>query len=359
MRILHLETGKNLYGGALQVLYLMKGLKSKRCINFLVCTRGSSIGKVASEDSESVYQLPMRGDFDLLFPLRLLRIIYKVRPDIVHVHSRRGADVWGGVASLLNKAKTVITRRVDNPELYWVAKVKYGLYDKVITISEGIREVLYSEGIKGNKIACVPSGVDSDRYTNECDKAWFYKELGYTPEEKVVGVIAQFIPRKGHHSIIEAIPTIHSHLPSVRFLFLGKGPLKNEMYQLCKKKNIIDYVQFAGFRNDLERILPCLDLVLHAATMEGLGVSLLQAAASGVPIVATRVGGIPEIVRDGVNGHLFDPNNTTDMVDATLSLLQDESRAKHFGEAGRQIVQSHFSVEAMVKGNLEVYKSIL
>jgi len=341
------------------VLYLMKGLNKEGCINSLVCTQGSSIGKAASELTESVYELPMRGDFDVFFAFRLFQIIRTVRPDIVHVHSRRGADLWGGVVSRFAKTRVVITRRVDNPEWAWLAQGKYRLYDKVITISEGIRQVLLSEDIPSKNIVCVPSGINTTRYTIGCEKAWFCQELGYLPEDRVIGVIAQFIPRKGHRSIIEAAPRILSHFPGVRFLFLGQGPLKNELQQLCEKNNMTDYIHFAGFRNDLEQILPCLDLVLHPAIMEGLGVSLLQAAASGIPIVATHVGGIPEIVKEGVNGCLFEPGNIGEMVEAVLSLLQDEVKAWKFGEAGRKIVESNFSIEEMVNGNLRVYNEIL
>ena len=118
-------------------------------------------------------------------------------------------------------------------------------------------------------------------------------------------------------------------------------------------------MHFAGYRTDLERILPCLDLVVHPATMEGLGVSLLQAAAAGVPIVATRVGGIPEIVHDGVNGYLVEVGNTQAMIEAVLRLLRNPFEAKRLGRAGRDLVRSHFSLEAMVAGNLRVYRRML
>ena len=358
MHILHVETGQHLYGGALQVLHLVKGLKKQGCRSTLVCAKGSKIGEAAAGFSP-IHEVPMVGELDPWFVLRLRRIIRTEHPDIVHVHSRRGADFWGIIAARLAKTKVILTRRVDNPELPWVAQMKYRLCDGVITISEGIRQVLLFEGVPAYKIDCVPSGVDSGKYNQPCETQWFCSEFGLKPDEKVIGVIGQLISRKGHRYLIEAAPTILKHYSETHFLFFGQGPLRHDLQQLSKSLHMADKVHFAGFRTDLERILSCLDLVVHPATMEGLGVSLLQAAAAGVPIVASRVGGIPEIVHDGVNGYLVDVAKTQAIVDAVLTLLHNPLKAKRLGRAGQELVRSHFSLEAMVAGNLRVYHDIL
>lgn len=358
MHILHVETGRYLYGGPLQVLYLMGGLKAQGHNSTLVCAKGSEIA-TAADASAIVYEVPMAGELDPGFAFRLTRIIRAEQPDIVHVHSRRGADLWGALAARITRTKVVLTRRVDNLEPFWLARAKYRLYNRVITISNAIREVLMSEGVPAKKIVCVLSAVDGQPYAHECAKEWFCREFGLDPTNKVIGVIAQFIPRKGHRYVIEAAPQVLSSYPDARFLFFGQGPLQVKLQQLCKKHNIASQVYFVGFRNNLECILPCLDLVVHPASMEGLGVSLLQAAAAGVPIVAGRVGGIPEIVHDGVNGYLVDAGNSEALIRPVLSLLEDPLKSKRFGEAGRDLVRSHFSIGAMVAGNISVYSQVL
>lgn len=358
MHILHVETGRHLYGGALQVLHLMEGLKGQGCKNTLACIRGSEIAGAASACAV-IYELPMAGELDPGFVFRLTRIIHTEQPDIMHVHSRRGADLWGALAARATKTKAVLTRRVDNPEPSWVARAKYRLYDRVITISNGIRKVLMSEGVPAKKIVCVPSAVDGRPYEQQCAKEWFCREFGLDPGNKMIGVIAQFIPRKGHHYLIDAAPEILSGYSDTQFLFFGQGPLQSRLQQLCRKNNIADKVHFLGFRKNLERILPCLDVVVHPATMEGLGVSLLQAAAAGVPIVASRVGGIPEVVHHGVNGYLVEAGSVKGIVHGVRDFLQDPVKAKRFGQAGREIVRSRFSIGAMVSGNLRVYRELL
>jgi glycosyltransferase involved in cell wall biosynthesis len=358
VKVLHVETGRNLYGGALQVVHLINGLKNRGVSNILVCTAGSPMEQGA-RGADRVYPLPMAGDLDIRFIWRLRRIIKRERPDILHLHSRRGADTLGGVAAKLSRAKSVLSRRVDNPEHPLVARLKYALYDRVITISEGIGEVLIKEGVPGGKIDCVHSAVDAGLYTGKCDGEWFRKEFGMPSRFRTVGMVAQFIERKGHRYLLSAVPDVLNSMPQVKFVFFGKGPLEEKLRGLCRSLNIDDSVRFAGFREDLERVLPCLDVLVHPAEMEGLGVSLLQAAASGVPVVATRVGGIPEIVRDGVNGLLIPPRNPEAISEAVIKLLGDPERARAMGAEGRRIVREEFSIEAMVEGNLKVYEKLL
>ncbi|MGW8185743.1 MAG: glycosyltransferase family 4 protein [Desulfobacterales bacterium] len=358
MHILHIETGRHLYGGALQVLFLLRGLAGAGCRNSLACPSGSAIASAAGTCSQ-LYEVPVRGELDAAFMLRLRDIIAVGRPDLVHVHSRRGADLWGGLAAWSRGVPSLITRRVDNPENPLVARLKYRLYDRIITISEAIRQVLLSEGVAAEKIICVPSAVDHRRYATPCDRNWFLREFGLQATDRTIGMIAQFIPRKGHRFLIEAAPDIIGRCPAARFLFFGKGSLLEEVRNMCDRNRIGDRMVFAGFRTDLERVLPCLDLVVHPARMEGLGVSLLQAAAAGIPVVATRVGGIPEIVQDNVNGYLIDVGDRRAIMRRIIELLADPEKAQRFGSTGRMIVRSRFSIDAMVKGNLAVYRQML
>lgn len=356
--ILHIETGRHLYGGALQVRYLIKGLAESGCRNSLVCPSDSAIAK-ADFPRTQIFAVPVRGELDITFAFRLCRILSAVRPDLVHVHSRRGADIWGGAAAWFAHTPAIVTRRVDNPEPPIFARLKYRAYRRIVAISKGIRHVLLCEGVPAGRIVCVPSAVDVDRFDAPGDRKWFLSEFGLDPNHRAVGMIAQFIPRKGHRFLIAAIPGILERFPDARFLLFGKGPLKGDLHRLCVRNRIADRVIFAGFRNDLERILPCLDVVVHPATMEGLGVSLLQAAVAGVPIVATRAGGIPEIVKDGVSGYLIDSGDIHAIMSRVNDLLADPIQSKRFGARGRSMARSRFSIDAMVQGNLAVYRRVL
>lgn len=357
MKILHIETGRHLYGGALQVCYLLEGLRQKGTENVLLCTAGSEIARMAASNA-TIEAIPMHGELDLLFPFRLAGLIRRHRPDVVHVHSRRGADLWTGVCARMLKVPVVITRRVDNREWPPFARLKYGSYDRVVSISEGIRQVLLSEGLMPDQVQCIHSVVKPGQYREARDRNWFAGQFGVPAAAPLIGVIAQLIPRKGHRYLLEIMPRLRAKFPELQVVFFGQGPLRDELEASVTGHGLVGVVTFAGFRNDMPKILPCLDLVVHPALMEGLGVSLLQAAAAGVPIIGARAGGIPEIVHDGVNGRLVNPGNTEQLYEAVSQLLTQPELRQQYGSAGRNLVERDFSVETMVDGYLKVYTDI-
>ena len=356
--VIHVEAGMHLYGGALQVFYLLRGLREKPFRNVLVCPEGSAIGQAAEEMVDRVYEVPMKGDLDLGFISRLRKIVRLEKADLVHLHSRRGADVLGGIAAKLEKTKCIVSRRVDNPESPLVAKLKYRLFDRVVTISNGIRQVLLSEGVVPERVVCVHSAVDVAKFDRQAERDWFLKEFDLPDNAKVLAVIAQLIHRKGHRHLLAALPEVLKKHPEAYGLLFGKGPLFDELQTKIQALGFQNRVRMVGFRDDLERILPCLYGVVHPADMEGLGVSLLQAAAAGVPLIGTNAGGIPEIVRHGENGILIEPKNVAQLREAMLTLLSDEAQAKQWGQAGKEIVNEEFSIGAMVEGNYQIYQSL-
>ncbi len=300
----------------------------------------------------------MTGDADLSMFYRLRALIRSESPDLVHVHSRRGADLWGGLAAQSLGVPAILSRRVDNPESRLQVRLKYGLYRRIIAISQGIRAVLRAEGVPEEKLRYVPSAVDTDSYRPRDDRIAVRRELGLEPDDVAIGVIAQLIPRKGHETLIAAAPRILERHPSARFLLFGRGPGEHALKRRVKDAGLDLQVLFMGFRQDLERVIPSLDLVVHPALMEGLGISLLQAAACEVPIVACQVGGVPEIVRDGENGLLVLPGDEKALAAAVERILGDRSAARRMGRRGREIAEQTFSIDTMVEGNHRIYQEL-
>jgi glycosyltransferase involved in cell wall biosynthesis len=358
MRVLHVEGGRHLYGGAFQALELMRGLHARGHENLLACPRGCALAAAAAPVAE-VHGLTMRGDADLLLVPRLARLIRASRPDLVHLHSRIGADLMGGIACRLTGVPVVHSRRVDNPEPRWQVALKYRLHDRVIAISEEIGRVLISEGLPVEKLRVVRDAVDWEHYARPGDRTAIAARLGVPAEGLWLGVVAQLIERKGHRFLLRALPPLVAEYPDLRLFFFGRGPLAAELEQEVQRLGLTGHVTLAGFRDDLDEVLPCLDLLVHPALKEGLGVSLLQAASAGVPIVASRAGGIPEAVRDGQNGFLVPPGDVTALGEALSNLLADPVRRHALGIGGRRLIAEEFSIDAMVDGNLAVYLDLL
>jgi glycosyltransferase involved in cell wall biosynthesis len=348
-----------LYGGARQVLYLLDGLAARGVQCTLICPPDSEIYTAAGRAAADVIAIPVHGDLDAGSGRRFAQVLRKIGPDLMHVHSRRGADVWGGLAARRTNIPAVLSRRVDNPDVALIGSLKYRLYEQVIAISEGIHRQLALQGLAGEKLTTVHSAIDAESLESGWTRAQFLDAFGLSDRHLAVAVVAQLIPRKGHKDILEIWPDVLAKRPNARLMFFGAGPLEQYLKDAVVEYGYSDSVIFAGFRKDLRDFLGCVDLLVHPAHREGLGVCLLEAQAAGIPVVATRVGGIPEAVADGSSGLLVEPENGAALATAILEMLDDESRRHQMGVQGRAHVQQHFSVDAMVAGNLAVYNKVL
>lgn len=358
MKVLHVEGGRHYYGGARQVAYLVEGLERRGIRNVLACPPGAEVARHVAGNAR-VIDVALRGDVDALFAWRLARLLRAERPDLVHLHSRRGVDTWGALASHATQLPCVLSRRVDNPEPRWLVAAKYRLVDHVIAISEGIRRVLIDEGLPAQRVTCVRSAIDASPWRHAVDPAALRGEFGLPGDAIVVGMVAQLIARKGHRYLLQAAASLRDAFPTLRVLLFGQGPLRAQLEAEVARRGLREVVRFAGFREDLARWLGGLDVLAHPADIEGLGVALLQAQAAGVPVIASRAGGMPEAVADGVSGRLVAPGDVAALTEALGSLLADPDTRRRMGEAGRARILSEFSVDAMVEGNLRVYRQVL
>ncbi len=358
MKIMHVETGKHIYGGARQVLYLMQGLKQQGVENILVCDERASIVE-AAKDSATVLPTRLGGDLDIGFIFRLKRHIKAYKPDVIHLHSRRGADWLGGIAAHLSHIPCVLSRRVDNPESRLITALKYRLHTKVVAISQGIGNVLLSQGLNHEKLRVIPSAVNTADYDRHYDRATLLSAFNLPKDAMVIGVIAQLIKRKGHHFLLDALPQLLQKHPTIKVLFFGQGPMAEELQERINTMGLADTVQLTGFRDDLHELIGALDIVAHPALMEGLGVSLLQAGAAGVPLIACNAGGMPEIVINQKTGLLINPGSAKELGTAVDTLCSKPLLREQYGQAAKAHVQAVFSVESMVSGNFTLYKHVL
>jgi len=359
MHIAHLENGRHLYGGAQQVLYLLEGLANAGVQSTLVCPPDSAICAAAVNLDCKIVAIPTAGDLDVGFGQRLAGWLKDCQPDLLHVHSRRGADIWGGVAARQAGTPAVLSRRVDNPDFPVIGKVKYRLYERVIAISEEIRSQLHVDGVPNSKLRLVHSAVDAESCQPTWSREQFLAEFGLQDDELSVICVGQLIPRKGQAVLLDAWSSVLESCPRARLILFGKGVSEPELRAQVERQGQGATVNFAGFRNDLRAFLGHADLLVHPALREGLGICLLEAQAAAVPIVASRAGGIPEAVADGVSGLLVQPEDPAAVAAAVVGLLSNAEQRIAFGQGGREHVAKHFSRQAMVSGNLAVYRELL
>ena len=359
MKILHVETGRHFLGGPQQVIYLINALRERGHDNTLVCPPDSGIDGVARQAGIRVQNLFCAGDLDLPFAYRLSQYLKEQAPDLVHCHSRRGADLLGGLAASFADIPAVVSRRVDSTEMRLLAALRYKPFRKIIAISQAIGAVLRAHGVEPERIAVIRSAVDSPAFARSPDCGAFRREFDLAPDVFTIATAGQLIPRKGHRYLLQAVADLVRSHKALRLIIFGDGYLNNQLRSQAASLGLGGVVQFAGFRDDLDDFIGCFDLLVHPALSEGLGVATLKAAAAGVPVVAFDAGGVKEDVANGTSGLLVAAEDSDKLREAIANMIDDDHMRNGMGIAGRQRMQKEFSIATMADKHIALYESVV
>lgn len=359
MKIVHVETGRQFLGGAQQVIWLLQGLEARGIDNLLVCTRHSAIEAVAADAGIPVTSLPCAGELDLAFIWRLRRVLNREAPDLVHCHSRRGADFLGGQAAAMAGLPAIVSRRVDNIEPAVMSALRYRRFVKVVAISENIAEVLRQAGVSDDRLVVIRSAVDARQMNQQPDRDVLKREFGIDTGAFAIAIVAQLIPRKGHRYLLEALASLKGRYPGLHLEVFGNGVLEDTLRRLTAALGLNDKVHFAGYREDLDDYLSSFDLLVHPAIREGLGVAMLKASAAGVPVIAFDVAGAREIVEHEQTGLLVPTEDSESLAAAIARLIDDTALRRRLGANGRVRMQKEFSIDNMVDQYMKTYQAVL
>jgi glycosyltransferase involved in cell wall biosynthesis len=309
-----------------------------------------------------VVGIRMRGAWDLGAVCALRRLIRRERVSIVHTHS--SVDAWvGGLAARVAAVPVVRTRHVSirirgrwNPVYSWLA-------DRVITSGEAIRALVIGAGVDPRRVVAIPAGVDLAEFQGggdgETDRGRRTREE-FGLSRPVIGSVAMFRGSKGHVHLLDAFADVHARRPEARLLLVGDGIRRPWVEGLAKDRGLADKVVFTGFRTDVPQLLRAMDCFVLASTRtEGVPQSLLQAFAAGVPVVASAIGGIPEVVEDGKTGVLVPPENAAALARAIESVLGDRAGAEARARTARRLVEERFSHGASVSRLLALYGEVI
>ncbi len=355
--VLHIDSAKTWRGGQQQVLYLAQKLGDYH--NIIACPPQSPLAERAKDAGLKVFPVNMRGEWDLGAVCKLRKIIRKNSIKIVHLHSPHAHALGLLAAKSGGNCKVVLSRRVDFPiKKNLPSRLKYSKVDGVIAISERVKRVLLADGLSEEKIDVVYSGIDMDRF-QDTKGDYLISELALNRNSLRIGNIAALAWHKDHKTLIAAARVVIDEFPQAVFLIAGEGPLREELEILVKKLDLQEKVKLLGFRQDIPEILSIFDIFVLSSSWEGLGTSLLDAFASRVPVIATNVGGIPEIVRDGVNGILVPPGDPKALSRAIISLLKNKDLAGRIAKEGFHLAKEKFSVERMARDTKKIYDRLV
>lgn len=359
MKIVHLEAGRHLYGGARQAGYLVAALSELGIDNVLVVRRGHALaGRCAGA---RVIEWPLAGgDLDPTLHARLTRLLQTERPDLLHVHSRRGVDTFGGRAARSVGLPAVLTRRVQSREpAVWV-RFKCRGYAAVAAISEAVLAELGASGIGDERLTLIPSAVDTSLFRPDPEARARLIERYDLPEDALIaGSAAQFIARKGQAVLLPLAGRLAAQTGRFRLLLFGRGPLRGRLESAAAAAGLGDHAVFCGYVDDFPRLLPGLDLLLHPARREGLGAVVLEAMSAGVAVVASNVGGLADVIDDGVDGRLLPAADAALWERVVLELLGNPAARRRLAENARRTIGARFTIERMTEAYLALYRQVL
>ena len=231
-----------------------------------------------------------------------------------------------------------------------------GFANEIIAVSESVkRHIILKQRIGPKKVSVIHNGIDVDKYTGDGNSKEAKKNFGLHNDPVVVGVVGRLDKQKGIAFFLRAASEVLKVEKHVQFLIVGEGPQRQELEKLSRKLGISGYVVFLGFIEDVPQIMSLIDIFVLPSLWEGLPISLLEAMAARKPVIATGVGGIPEVLADEVSGLLVPPKDTKALTKAILELLKDTAKREAMGEKARQRVAESFNIERMVRDYEECY----
>lgn len=348
MRILEIEYSKGWGGQEKRTIRLINNLDKKYKV-FFVAQPDSNIVKHKDEINAEIIPLEMKQIYNPLTIYKLVNIVKKNNIDIISTHS--GKDGWlGAIVGKLTNTPVVRTRHLLTPIN---SPKSYNLSTITVAVSKSVEEYLKKAGVK--RVTTIYTGIDTDIYKpNNLKK--LRKEYNISDSTILIGIVAVLRAGKRHKDLIEAISQIDE---DVKLVIVGTGPQENNIKKLIKEKNLKNKVIMTGHREDVAEILSDFDIFVLPSKEEALGTSILEASSCGVAVVGSRVGGIPECVREDKNGLLFESLNVEDLKNKLMYLIKNKDKLEYYKHNARQFIVENFSVKKMVKDTEKLYESLL
>ena len=380
-RVLRIIGRLNVGGPAIHVVNLAAGLYSDRYQSLLVAgsaneAEGSMLDFALSHQVKPIIIPEIVTDFRLTprdgkALYKLYSLMRKERPHIVHTHTAKAGFLGRLAAQLAGVPIIVHTFHGHVLHGYYGARKNWllrrleqslaGFTDRLVTVSEQVKNELVSYGIaQAEKIMVIPLGFDLEPFLNSrIQRGQFRREMGLADEMKLVGIVGRIFPIKNHSLFLESAARIATREPSARFVIVGDGVLRPMLEQQAHQLGIPNRVIFTGWRRDLPRIYADLNVLVVSSDNEGTPVSAIEAMASGCPVVATCVGGLPDLITHKETGFLVQPRDPEGLAASVLHLLQNPEVARNLADSAMVSAQQRFSVKRLISDMDQFYRQLL
>ncbi len=364
LRVMHVVRSLE-FGGAEKMAVRLASLqKSSRTVEpSIVCMR--SLGPLAVEAGKNgvLVELVGMGGVRYISPIsRLAGMIRREKPDIVHTHNLV-AHTHSAMAARLCGVPVVHTKHGRQLTSFsrapWLRRYLYGVAARIAVVSGDTGESLSSKvRIDSSRMVVVYNGIDTSKFA-KADRVRSREALGIPESAVVVGAVSRLDPVKDHSTMLKAFARIVGGGREHLFLIVGDGPERGRIEDLIGDLGIRDNVIMTGFNEDIPGMLAAMDIYMQPSIAEGLSLTILEAAAAGVPVVSTRVGGTPEIITDGENGVLIEPGDVDALAGVLRRFLEDRKPFEEMAKKARRRIKEVFSIEEMTRNYETIYRNVL
>jgi glycosyltransferase involved in cell wall biosynthesis len=354
--VLHTEASPGFGGQEIRIVEESRWLRAHGWPAVIACQPASPLFEEARRVGVPVLGIRMRHAADPVALLGLVSAVRRTGAVIVHTHS--SVDSWLATLAARLVGRAVVRSRHVSIPVPRTRTLVYRLADRVITSAEAVKTMLVAAGVPAARVAVIPAGVDTGRFHAGVDRRRVRAELGL--DGPVVGLVANLRGSKGHAVFLQAAREVLTQAPGTRFLIVGDGVGAARIRRLIAEHGLQGAVIMTGFRRDIPEVMAALDvLVLPSTRTEAIPQVVAQALAVGTPVVATRFGGIPEIVRDGETGTLVAPGDAGALARAITAALAAPERARAMARTGQAMVHRELTLEQAMSKTLGVYAEAL
>jgi len=360
---LHVNTERGWRGGEQQMAYLCEGLRARGHGVTIVAQKHGEAARRLTEAGFDVIARRMRGEADLLAIRALASLMRTRRPDVVHLHTSHAHALGRVAARFGGRPPVIVSRRVDfsiyRRSFFRLNGVKYRKgVDRIVAVSHAVERVLVADGLDPARLCVVHDGIDPAR-VRSAPPVDVRARVGLGARARIILAVGALVGHKGHRHLVDAIPALVASAPEAHVVIAGEGELRRDLELQAIRLGVPTRLLMPGYIEQVGGWFPAADVFVMPSVEEGLGSSVLDAMAAGIPIVATTAGGIPEAIRHGVDGLLVPPGDPAALARAIAELLRDRYKAFDLAESAKKRVEAEFSVAKMVEGTLNVYRQVI
>ena len=360
MNVLHLNSEKGWRGGEQQLAYLVEETQHRGVTNWVVCRRRSAMEAYCQTHQIDHISFKLTGGISIGEALRLKRVCRQHHIDLIHAHGSKTHTLAVLSAVFGNRIPIVISRRVAFPirqNFFTRWKYNHSSVKKIICISETVKQVVARSIDHLERLTVVYSGINTRRFTHSSD--YLRDTYPEVSDRLVIGTVAALSDSKDLYTFLNTAAILCESRADCHFFIVGEGPEREGLERYTVQKKLPQRVTMTGFVDNVDEILPGFDLYLTTPKVEGLGTSVLDAFACHVPVVATRAGGIPEMVLHEKTGLLADVGDAATLAHHLERVASDSTLRNQLIEAAYQHLLDHFTKEKMAQGTLETYRSLM